>query len=180
MHLLSGRPNLHGGVGLQSRCSFYYRCFFFTSPNLSPESRSYSPWRVSASKGNETLASIHNEVWSRLAYGSSLAGVLCSSVLSFADPVLEEVVFRGFVVNAIAKPRGFFAAVIGASACFALVHVLQFGFGIHLLPLFFAGLTYAIIRVCSGSLVLAIFAHWTINVVIFLPKWLVAVMHFTA
>jgi membrane protease YdiL (CAAX protease family) len=130
-------------------------------------------------EARETLAAIHNETWGRLAYGSSLAGVVCSSVLSFTAPVLEEVVFTGFVVNAIAKPYGFAAAVVGASACFALVHVFQFGVGQHLATLFFAGLTYASIRVLSGSLLLAVFGHCTINAVIFLPKWVIAVLRFT-
>lgn len=130
-------------------------------------------------EGTKTLASIHHDVWGSLAYGSSLAGVVCSSVMSFAGPVLEEVVFTGFVVNAIAKPYGFVVAVVSAPACFALVHGFQFGVGLHLVPLFFAGVTYAVIRLCSGSLLLAVFGHWTINAVIFLPKWVVAVMHFT-
>lgn len=129
--------------------------------------------------GRDALASVHDEAWNRLAYGSSVAGVVCSSALSFVAPALEEVVFTGFVVNMIAKPYGFAAAVVGAPVCFALAHVFQSGAGPQLIPLFLAGLTYASIRVCSGSLLLAVFGHWVINAVIFLPKWLIAVMHFS-
>ena len=124
------------------------------------------------------LASIHDEAWEGLAYGSSLTGVVCSSILSFAAPALEELVFSGFLINAIAKPYGIAAAVVGAPACFAVVHIFQFGVGAHVIPLFFAGITYASLRVCSGSLLLAVLGHWTINAVIFLPKWVVAVLHF--
>ncbi len=130
-------------------------------------------------EGRDAIASVYDEAWNRLAYGSSAAGVVCSSVLSFVAPVLEEIVFTGFVVNLIAKPCGFVAAVVGAPACFALMHVFQFGIGLHLIPLFLAGVTYASIRVCSGSLLLAVFGHWMINTVIFLPKWFIAVMHFS-
>jgi membrane protease YdiL (CAAX protease family) len=130
-------------------------------------------------EARETLSSIHDETWGRLAYGSSLAGVVCSSVMSFTAPVLEELVFTGFVLNATAKQYGFVVAVVSTSACFALVHVFQFGVGQHLALLFFAGLTYAGIRVLSGSLLLAVFGHCTINVVIFLPKWAIAVLHFS-
>jgi membrane protease YdiL (CAAX protease family) len=130
-------------------------------------------------EGNKELASVHDQVWSRLAYGSSADGVAFSSIVSFVAPALEEIVFAGFVVNMIAKPYGFTAAVVGAPVCFALVHVFQFGVGLHLIPLFLAGVTYASIRVCSGSLLLAVFGHWMINAVIFLPKWLIAVIRFS-
>lgn len=124
------------------------------------------------------LASLYNEVWGRQAYGPSLAGVLSSSVLLFASPILEEIVFTGFTLNAIAKRYGSVAAVLGVPVCFALVHAFQFGLGTQLIPLFFAGLTYALIRLSSGSLLLAILGHWTINALVFLPKWVVAVMYF--
>jgi len=129
-------------------------------------------------EGSKALASFHNQIWGRLAYGSSMDGVVLSSLLSFVSPALEEVVFAGFVVNMIARLYGFTAAIVGAPLCFALAHCFQFGFGLHFIPLFLAGLTYASIRVCSGSLLLAVFGHWMINAVIFLPKWIIAVMHF--
>jgi membrane protease YdiL (CAAX protease family) len=129
-------------------------------------------------EGAKALASAHLVVWGRLAYGLSLAGVLCGSIAVFVAPVLEELVFSGFVINAIAKRHGFVAAVLGASTCFTLVHVPRFGVGQHLLLVFFAGVTCALIRVFSGSLLLAVFGHWTINTVIFLPKWVLAVIHF--
>ncbi len=56
-------------------------------------------WTFGA-EGIETLNSIYYQVWNRLAYGSSLAGVFCSSVASFVAPVLEELVFTGFGVGA--------------------------------------------------------------------------------
>jgi membrane protease YdiL (CAAX protease family) len=129
-------------------------------------------------EGAKALASAHHVVWSRLAYGPSLAGVLCNSVMAFVAPILEDLVFTGFVMNAISKRYGFIAAVLGASTCFAFVHVTQFGVGEHLILLFFDGMTRALIRVFSGSLLLAVFGHWTINAVIFLPKWVLAVIHF--
>jgi membrane protease YdiL (CAAX protease family) len=99
--------------------------------------------------------------------------------MSFAVPVLEEVVFTGSVVNAIAKPYGFVTAVVGVPMCFGLVHVFQFGVGRHLVPVFFAGVTYVAIRVFSGSLLLAVLAHCVVNAVILLPKWVVAVIRFS-
>ena len=129
-------------------------------------------------EGNKMLDSLHDEVWGRLAYGPTLAGVLCVSVMAFTGPILEELVFRGFLINALAKRNGFVVAVIAASACFALTHVLQFGVGMHLIPLFFSAITYAMIRIYSGSLTLAIFSHLAINVIVFFPKWVITVLHF--
>jgi membrane protease YdiL (CAAX protease family) len=129
-------------------------------------------------EGAKVLASAHHMVWGRLAYGSSLTGVLCESVTAFVAPILEELVFTGFVINVIAKRYGFVVAVLGASTCFALVHVTQFGVGEHLLLLFLAGVTNGLIRVSSGSLRLAVFGHWIINAVVFLPKWTLALIHF--
>jgi membrane protease YdiL (CAAX protease family) len=130
-------------------------------------------------EANGTLSSIHHEAWGRLAYDSSLTGVVCSCILSFASPVWEELIFSGFVVNSIAKRSGFAAAIVATPALFSLLHAFEFGLGEHLIPLFFAGLTYTLLRVSGGSIWLAIMGHWAINAVIFLPKWLVAFLHFT-
>ncbi len=126
----------------------------------------------------QVLASVHQETWSRLAYGSSAQGVILSSLLSFTAPVWEEVVLTGFLLNRIAKWRGYFTGITGVALCFALGHSFQFGMGLHLVPLFFASATYAIIRVFSGSVLLAIFSHCVINAVIFLPKWIIAFTYF--
>lgn len=133
----------------------------------------------SGAESAKMLASIHEETWGKLAYGSSLAGVVCGSCMAFASPVLEETVFSGFISNAIARKYGFASAAVGAPALFALVHGIPFGFRSQLIPLFFAGVIYTVIRFYSGSLLFAILAHWTINALIFLPKWVIAYIYFT-
>jgi membrane protease YdiL (CAAX protease family) len=121
---------------------------------------------------------MHNEIWSGLAYGASLVGVVCESLSSFVSPVLEEMLFSGLLANRLTKSFGVSVAVLGTPVCFALIHVVQFGIGSHLITLFLAGLSYTIIRFRSGSLRMAVFSHLAINFVIFVPKWAVAVMHF--
>jgi membrane protease YdiL (CAAX protease family) len=128
--------------------------------------------------GNQVLSGFYRQIWGQLAYGSSGTGVVCSSLLSFVSPVLEEIVFSGFVVNAISRRYGLTAAAFGAPACFAMCHALQFGIGPHLIVLYMAGTTYTMIRIFSGSLLLAVFAHWMINAVIFVPKWVLAALYF--
>ncbi len=136
----------------------------------------------SIQKSNElsqTLASMHEAIWDRLAYGSSFTGVICESISSFVSPVLEEMLFSGLLTNRLVRSFGVSVAVFGAPACFALAHAVQFGVGPHLVPLFFAGLTYTIIRLYSGDLRMVVFSHLAINLVIIIPQWVVAVMHFS-
>jgi membrane protease YdiL (CAAX protease family) len=137
------------------------------------------PSIATANELSQTLASMHQDIWGRLAYGSSLTGVVCESIITFVSPVLEEILFSGLLANRLARSFGVTVAVLGAPVCFALIHAVQFGLGPHLIALFFAGLTYTIIRFYSGSLLMAVFSHLAINFVIFVPKWIVAVMHFT-
>jgi len=136
------------------------------------------PSIASSQELSQTLASMHNDIWSGLAYGASLIGVVCESLTSFVSPVLEEMLFSGLLANRLSKSFGVSVAVLGTPVCFALIHVVQFGIGPHLITLFLAGLTYTTIRFRSGSLRMAVFSHLAINCVIFVPKWAVAVMHF--
>src|SRR5665213_4542647 len=88
-----------------------------------------------------------------------------------------EMLFSGLLANRLTKSFGFAVAILGTPLCFALIHVVQFGIGTHLIALFFAGFTYTVIRFRSGSLWTAVFSHLAINFVIFVPKWAVAIMH---
>lgn len=123
------------------------------------------------------LVSLYQQSWGALAYGSSFDGVIFSSALSFVTPVLEEIVFSGFVANALVRRFGFTAAVLGTSVCFCFVHAVRFGIGMQLVPVLFAGMTYVIVRLVSGSLFLAVLAHCIVNAVVFLPKWAVAIAY---
>lgn len=118
---------------------------------------------------------VHERVWDGLAYGASGSGVILSSVASFVAPPLEELIFSGLILNFGLRRFHPIAAILGTPCCFALVHAVPFGFGLHLLPLFFAGLTYTCIRAFSGSLGLAIAGHCLVNAVIFFPRWIVAI-----
>ena len=120
---------------------------------------------------------LFHRAWDSLAYGSSPAGIWGSSISSFTAPVLEELVFSGFMLNALSRRYGGWFGLTGTAALFSLVHTIQFGFGMHLLPLLFSGLTYSLVRMASGSLFMAICAHWLINTVIFFPKWYIAYLH---
>ena len=125
------------------------------------------------------LASIYHQAWDREGVGTYLGALVSASVTSlFLAPVLEEPVLSGFVVNVIAKRYGFIAAAVGAALGFALMHAFKVGLGVQLLPLFFAGLSYATIRICTGSLLLAVLGHCTINGLVSIPQWVIAALCF--
>ncbi|MGB8356348.1 MAG: CPBP family intramembrane glutamic endopeptidase [Chthoniobacteraceae bacterium] len=127
----------------------------------------------------QIIDSLHHSIWVGMAYGPSLMGVIYDSLLSIImAPVFEEMLINGLLANAFVRSFGVVAAVICTPVCFALAHVSQFGFGQHLIPIFFMGLTCIVIRFYSGSLKLSIFAHILMNIVILAPKWAVAFMHF--
>jgi membrane protease YdiL (CAAX protease family) len=121
---------------------------------------------------------VYQEIWNGLAYGSSLTGVICNSVASFVAPLWEEVLFSGLLANRFAAWLGNISGILVTPACFALVHVLQFGFGTHLVELYFAGVAYTAVRFRSGRLGLSVLCHMLVNFVVFVPKWAVAVAYF--
>jgi len=76
-----------------------------------------------------------------------------------AAPLAEEIFFRGFLLQGLARRLTFWPAAIISSALFALAHVWwQF-----YLPVFVLGLAFAWLFWRTGSLWAAIAAHATIN-----------------
>ena len=133
--------------------------------------------RPADAQGVQRLASFYQYEWDAVAAGTSPAAIACASIRTLAGPLLEEVVLTGLLMNAIARRYGIAAAVLVVPVCFTFGHVLNVGINGTLIVLFFAGITYAMVRVCSGSLLLAVLGHSMINAVIFIPKWLVAALY---
>ncbi|MDE1898321.1 MAG: CPBP family intramembrane metalloprotease [Xanthomonadaceae bacterium] len=81
------------------------------------------------------------------------------------SPWLEETVFRGALLGALAPALGTLGAVLASTLVFTLLHA----FGMHghwwgLLPIAALGLFCAALRVRSGSLAPGIIAHTSYNV----------------
>jgi len=140
-------------------------------------------WLMQLPRGPEwtaAIADVHEQVWGRLSYDPSLTGVIFTSVLSLVFPALEEIVFTGFLGNFIARRAGLAAALLVTPCVFAVAHIPGFGFGRHLIGLLCAGACFMLIRVLTGSVRYSIAAHVLLNVVIFVPKWIVAAVYFSA
>ncbi len=70
-------------------------------------------------------------------------------------PVIEEIVFRGFIYSAVRKRAGVTLAIIVTSALFSLLHMSIFSF----LPIFFLGIVLAYLYEKTGLLISSITLH---------------------
>jgi membrane protease YdiL (CAAX protease family) len=91
----------------------------------------------------------------------SLADLLLVLVtVSVVVPLGEETFFRGFAYQLLRARLGVAPAVLGTALLFALVHGLDVGAWVPLLPI---GVLFALLVERSGSLVPAVAAHGMVN-----------------
>ena len=86
-------------------------------------------------------------------------------------PFIEELLFRGFVLDLTLEVYGFWPSIIISAILFGLVHVAAFS----VLNAFFLGLIYGYVRIKTDSLWPSIFLHsmWNahIDILIFIGYW---------
>jgi len=97
-------------------------------------------------------------------FGKDLFGlVLLGITIVILAPIVEEVVFRGFLFGYLDKRYGFFVGALISSFIFASIHIYFIQFPMFLLIGF--GLGYIAKR--SGSIWPSVFAHFVNNGVLF-------------
>jgi uncharacterized protein len=74
-------------------------------------------------------------------------------------PIVEEIVYRGFLFNMLLKKYSLKIALIASSLIFALIHLRFTGIGF----LFLYGLFFGYVYYKTNSLIAPILAHFTIN-----------------
>ncbi len=85
-----------------------------------------------------------------------------------AAPVIEEIVFRGFLFAALEHAHGAGVALAATSAAFALAHGSQYGWQWqNLTILFWVGLALGAVRLRTGSTKAAALVHASYNGLIF-------------
>ena len=84
-----------------------------------------------------------------------------------AAPVVEEILFRGYILDAIRELHGDVIAVLGSSVLFGLLHIEPYVVGMATL----GGIVYGIVRIRSGSLWPCIVSHMVWNFLAFLYIW---------
>ena len=83
-------------------------------------------------------------------------------------PCLEEAVFRGFLFAALERYHGSWAALLGSSAVFAVLHGSQYGWRWQQLAVLMAvGCAFGAIRIQSGSAKASAVVHATYNATLF-------------
>lgn len=99
-----------------------------------------------------------------------LDAVLSVIAIAVAPAVCEELLFRGFVLQALRSAMGAAAAVVVSAALFAAIHLDPSGGGATLYRVPFAflvGVGLAVLRLRTGSLVPAMIAHAVVNATTF-------------
>ncbi len=85
-----------------------------------------------------------------------------------AAPLLEEIVFRGFLFSALEKLHGRGGALIGTSVVFSLLHGAQYGWHWpQLSVLSLLGCVLGVIRMRSGSIQASTIVHASYNGLLF-------------
>ena len=95
-------------------------------------------------------------------YFSLVATILCIAVFI---PILEELMFRGFVLDLAGEAYGKWASIFISAIFFALIHPLYI---LTVLNAFWAGLVYGYLRIRTNSLWPSIILHslWNAHIVI--------------
>lgn len=109
--------------------------------------------------------------WLRAAHGPLLAGFAVLACI--AAPFCEELVFRGFLLNALRRYVPAWAAIALSGIVFGLFHMQEGNAGV-IMPLAAGGIVLGIVYYWSGSLTASILTHAFFNAATFFA---VAVLH---
>lgn len=89
-------------------------------------------------------------------------------------PLMEELLFRGFLYPALARWTGVAASVIITASAFTLLHGAQLGYSwAPLLLIFIVGITLTITRMRTNSVAICVVVHMTYNFVLLLQSYVV-------
>lgn len=89
----------------------------------------------------------------------------------FLGPLLEELVFRGFLFSLIRRMAGAWPAVLGAALLFSLLHGAQYSWAWQILvPLVLVGTVFGLARHWTGSTAAAVLVHSSYNLTLFIAE----------
>lgn len=88
-------------------------------------------------------------------------------------PLMEELLFRGFLYPALAQWTGATASLITTASAFTLLHGAQLGYSwAPLLLIFVVGITLTVIRMRTNSVAICVIVHMTYNFVLLLQTYI--------
>jgi membrane protease YdiL (CAAX protease family) len=89
-------------------------------------------------------------------------------------PLMEELVFRGFLYPALARWTGSFISVVVTASAFTVLHGAQLGYSwAPLLLIFVVGLVLTITRVVTRSVATCVIVHMTYNFALLFQTYIV-------
>ena len=89
-------------------------------------------------------------------------------------PLMEELLFRGFLYPALARWTGTFVSVVMTASAFTLLHGAQLGYSwAPLLLIFIVGVALTVTRVVTRSVATGVIVHMTYNFVLLLQTYIV-------
>jgi membrane protease YdiL (CAAX protease family) len=89
-------------------------------------------------------------------------------------PLMEELLFRGFLYPALARWTGAAASIIITASAFTLLHGSQLGYSwAALLLIFIVGITLTVTRMRTNSVATCVIVHMTYNFVLLLQTYIV-------
>jgi membrane protease YdiL (CAAX protease family) len=103
--------------------------------------------------------------WSFNNFSVSVDNPIFPAVNADFVPVMEELMFRGFVLDLASEAYGKWAAIFISAILFALIHPLYI---LTVLNAFWAGLVYGYLRICTNSLWPSILLHslWNSHIIL--------------
>ena len=88
-------------------------------------------------------------------------------------PLMEELLFRGFLYPALARWTGAFVSVVVTASAFTLLHGAQLGYSwAPLLLIFIVGVALTLTRVITRSVATGVIVHMTYNFVLMLQTYI--------
>ncbi len=103
-----------------------------------------------------------------LLFRDPKSAVLLAAFGVLFAPVVEEMLFRGFLFPVVQRVHGTAAAVLATAALFSLVHAQQYGWAWQNLALLsYVGVVFGTVRAVTGSLIPSTLIHAAYNLTLF-------------
>jgi membrane protease YdiL (CAAX protease family) len=135
--------------------------------------RAIKVWNF-ASGNPDQMSALAVSIWKGLAGGSSVPDVVYFSLSIFFTPVLEEILYTGFVLNHTLRKVRPWSAVPFVALLFTTVHMffVVSPDSMWIIRMIALSITSQVIRLITGRLEISIAMHVITNVITLIPSWL--------
>lgn len=102
------------------------------------------------------------------------SALLLASFGILVAPIMEELLFRGFLYPALARWTGPFISIVVTASAFTMLHGAQLGYSwAPLLLIFIVGVALTVTRVVTRSVATGVIVHMTYNFALLLQTYIV-------